>query len=90
MILIECGGEETRYYDLVEASKLVGMNSESLRRVYRENLGNIGHKIGRTLFFTVQDLERFGYSVTAEENNFIELGEIIKLYPEEGTDDTTG
>ena len=90
-LVVKCGNEEITYYDLPSAAKMVckdkagneidGINSEHLRRVYREALGKYGSRIGRDLFFTVEDLVMLGFEVRVEDNNFFEIGSVVQLYP---------
>ena len=57
----------TQYLRAEVASPLIGLHPQSLARVFRESgrsdEDRIGTKLGRTLFFTLEDLSRLGYEI---------------------------
>ena len=96
MLLAKCDcGNSFEYFDLVEASSMIHIHSESLRRLYRDSApddyGRQGIRIVSTLFFTAENLKALGYPVTTEDTNHYrtENSAKIKLYPKEGADDAT-
>ena len=85
MIVITClDHRETKLYNLAEASRMVcrnqygipvdGMNSESLRRRWRET--GQGERIGRDVYFTPAQLNDMGYMISEaklEQQNTITI-----------------
>jgi len=70
--ICECG-VETRYMRLEVASRKAGLHPQSLQRANRNSAiapsDRIGKQLGRTLFFTEDDLEKLGYLPKNEETN---------------------
>lgn len=105
MILVRYrrNGIEQRYYSLAEAASMItknqwdipveGIHSESLRRSYRDLNAkgtDVGKRIGRDVFFTVDDLMLMGYEVEEDSDRFVDMGNVIELNPEGDTSEQSG
>ena len=82
------GMREYTYYSLQESARMIvrnkfgvpvdGMNSENLRRTYRDTGGKVGKTIGRNVYFTKVDLNTLGYEIDEKRldpDGVIELGD---------------
>ena len=89
MLKVTHGDKEVRYYSLSEASSMVvsnqwdvpvdGINSETLRRAYRDKNGQVGKRIGRDVFFTEEDMTALGYKIKADDTRFFDIGNVITI-----------
>jgi hypothetical protein len=92
MIVTRDGGDETRWYSLSEAARLVrknhwdvqvdGIHSESLRRAWRDSGKRHGKRIGRDVFFSADAMMRLGYAIAEPDAKWLELGDVVELIPE--------
>jgi len=82
------GTGEYLYYSLQESARMIvknkfgvpvdGMNSENLRRAYRDTGGKVGKTIGRNVYFTKIDLNTLGYLIDEtklDPDGVIEMGD---------------
>jgi len=89
MIVVRHGDVAARYYSLAESAGIVsrnrwgvpvaGINSESLRRAWRDGGGHIGHRIGRDIFFSRRDLRQLGYEVVEPDPDLVSTWTTVEL-----------
>jgi hypothetical protein len=88
-----CKGHETRLYSLPEAARAItvnqwgtpvdGIHSETLRRQWRDTGAKHGQRIGRDVWFSVQDIEDMGYGMTVATKDYADIGRVIEIILED-------
>jgi hypothetical protein len=62
--------DDTHFWRLESAARLIGIHPQSLQRLYRNSgdtdVTRVGLKLGRGLFFTRDHLSKLGYTIERE------------------------
>jgi len=71
--VVQVGGQDVEYLRLETAANLCGIHPQSLQRLYRNSANTDasrhGLKLGRTTYFSKDDLSRLGYSTSKQEGS---------------------